>query len=443
MSYDETTGSQMALALLFEQQPEILKKPVQAIHMAITGGIQNKTQRLAFNAMLKHALEEHAKNPTVNVDTYSISRVELMRIIDYTSPNRKHLKDALTQMQKLTVQWDFLQQDGDAMWASCVLLPFVGFDRDRVFYSYAPQIKPMLFDSKIYARLDLRIQRTFKLDSAAALYEWVNRFRTNPSKLTNEMVWEDWRWVIYGEVSETSVLKEYKLFKREKLKPAIKEINEKSDLTIELIENKDGGRSVKTLQFKVEEKAIFRLEAPADSEEKAEWETRLEDMGIGVRDRKKIMNAYSIAVLDATWRFTMTRVADKSQPAIKNVGAYMKRALEGKYAPASIEAAPATPGQDLESMRDIQTNFTQHRNAEAEAMLREMPAEDREAVIAEYNALQATSATRIPEEIDKRIARFMVPLYLWLAKKHWGEPTPQDIFQFAIESGAISVNKPA
>ncbi len=443
MSHDETAGSQMALALLFEQQPEILKKPVQAIHMAITGGIQNKTQRLAFNAMLKHALEEHAKNPGVNVDTYSISRLELMRIIDYTSPNRKHLKDALTQMQKLTVQWDFLQQDGEAMWASCVLLPFVGFDRDRVFYSYAPQIKPMLFDSKIYARLDLRIQRTFKLDPAAALYEWVNRFRTNPSKLTNEMVWEDWRWVIYGEVSETSVLNEFKLFKREKLKPAIKEINEKSDLTIELIENKDGGRSVKTLQFKVEEKAIFRLEAPAESGESAEWETRLEDMGIGVRDRKKILNAYSIAVIDATWRFTMTRVADKSQPAIKNIGAYMKRALEGKYAPEPVEAAPSTPGQDLASMRDIQTRFTQHRNAEAEAMLKEMPAADREAVIAEYNGVQANSATRIPEEVDKRIARLMVPLYSWLAQKHWGEPTSQDIFQFAIESGAISVNKTA
>lgn len=433
----------MALALLFEQQPEILKKPVQAIHMAITGGIQNKTQRLAFNAMLKHALEEHAKKPDVNVDTYSISRLELMRIIDYRSPNRKHLKDALTQMQKLTVQWDFLQQDGDAMWASCVLLPFVGFDRDRVFYSYAPQIKPMLFDSKIYARLDLRIQRTFKLDSAAALYEWVNRFRTNPSKLTNEMVWEDWRWVIYGEVSETSVLHEYKLFKREKLKPAIKEINEKSDLTIELIENKDGGRRVKYLQFKVEEKEIFRLEAPAESGERAEWETRLEDMGIGVRDRKKIMNAYTIAVIDATWRFTRTRVADKSQPAIKNIGAYMKRALEGKYAPEAVEAAPMTPDQDLTSMRDIQTKFTQHRNAEAEAMFIEMPAEDREAVIAEYNGVQANSATCIPEDNDKRIARFMVPLYSWLAQKHWGEPTPQDIFQFAIESGAISVNKRA
>jgi hypothetical protein len=155
------------------------------------------------------------------------------------------------------------------------------------------------------------------------------------------------------------------------------------------------------------------------------------------------MNAYSIAVIDATWRFTMTRVADKSQPAIKNIAAYMKRALEGKYAPEAVEAAPSTPGQDLESMRDIQTKFTQHRNAEAEAMLKEMPAEDREAVIAEYNGAQANNATRISEDIDKRIPRFMVPMYSWLAQKHWGEPTPQDIFQFAIESGAISVNKPA
>lgn len=433
----------MALALLFEQQPEILKKPVQAIHMAITGGIQNKTQRLAFNAMLKHALDEHQKNPTTNVETYSISRLELMRIIDYTSPNRKHLKDALTQMQKMTVQWDFLQQDGEAMWASCVLLPFVGFDRDRIYYSYAPQIKPMLFDSKIYARLDLRIQRTFKLDPSAALYEWVNRFRTNPSKRTNEMIWEDWRWVIYGEVNETSVLNEYKLFKREKLKPAIKEINEKSDLTIELIENKEGGRSVKYLQFTVEEKALFRLEQSADTNEKAEWDKRLDEMGIGVRDRKRILSTYSIATLESTWRFTMTRVADKSQREVKNIGAYLKRALEGKFAPEVVELVPASPAQDFASMQEIQSKFSRHRNTEAEAMFNEMPELDREGVIAEFNATQASKATHIPEAIDKRIARFMVPLYSWLAHKHWGDPTPQDIFQYAIASGAISVNKSA
>lgn len=40
---------------------------------------------------------------------------ELMRMIDYVSPNRLHLKVALARMQELTVKWDFLGQDGDAM----------------------------------------------------------------------------------------------------------------------------------------------------------------------------------------------------------------------------------------------------------------------------------------------------------------------------------------
>ena len=438
MNQDDSNGSQMALALLFEQQPEILKKPVQAIHMAITGGIQSKTQRLAFNAMLKHALEVRAKNPAMDSETYSISREELMRIIGYNSPNRKHLKEALTQMQKLTVQWDILRQDAEPMWASCVLLPFVAFDRDKVFYAYAPQIKPMLFDSKIYARLDLRIQRTFKLDQSAALYEWVNRFRTNPSKRTNEMGWQDWRWVIYGEISETSILNEYKIFKRDKLKPAIKEINEKSDLNIELIENRDGSRSVKYLQFIVEEKQMFRV--LPDTDEKGEWEKRLEDLGLSPRDRKKILSTYPIETIDAHWKFTMARVSDKSQPSIKSPASYLKRALEGNFAPELAEKVSSASSQGLDGMREIQMKFTQVRNAEAEAMLNEMHEVDREAVIAEYNAAQDSKPMQIPEEMDKRTPRYMVPMFAWLAKKHWGEPTPQDLFQFALKTGAISMN---
>lgn len=442
MSQADPASSQLALALLYEQEPEILKKPVQAIHMAITGGIQSKTQRLAFNAMLKHALEEHQKNPTVNQDTYSMSRVELMRIIDYTSPNRKHLKDALTQMQKLTVQWDFLKQDGDAVWASCVLLPFVGFDRDRIYYSYAPQVKPLLFESKIYARLDLRVQRQFSLDPSAALYEWVNRFRTNPSELTNEMKWEDWRWVIYGEVNEKSVLNEYKIFKREKLKPAIAEINAKSDLNIELIENKDGGRSVKYLQFRVNEKAMFKPETEAAGEARAEWEKRLEDMGMSLRDRKKILATYSVEQIDAHWRFTMDRVNDKSQPPIKSAGAYLKRALEGNFAGVAPNAPPP-PGEHQEggSLEQIRTAFLQERNDEAAAMYKEMSESDRAAVVGEYNGLQESASSRVPEAPADQKPRHLIPFYAWLAKKYWGEPSAQDLFEYGLRTGTITLNQ--
>lgn len=443
MPHDEDpSGSQLALALLYEQEPEILKKPVQAVHMAITGGIQSKTQRLAFNAMLKHALEVHAKEPGKVIDTYSISRSELMRMIDYTSPNRRHLKEALSQMQKLTVKWDFLGQDGDAMWASCVLLPFVGFDRDNIYYSYAPQVKPMLFDSKIYARLDLRIQRGLHLNVTAALYEWVNRYRTNPGKLTAEMTWENWRWCIYGEIDDSSVLHEYKVFKRTKLKPAIAEINERSDLNIELIENKDGGRSVKYLQFVVEEKPLFRLETDVDQEAKAEWDKRLEDFGLTKRDRTKVLTAYSLSDIDAAWRFTVDRVNDKSQQPLKSPAAYLKRALEGRYAvdaTAKAAPAPAAAQSNLNSIADLQTAFNHQRNNDAAQMFAEMPDSDRVAVVKEFN-LQAHNIHLVPEEFERWLPRHAIPFYSWLAEKYWGTPDAQELMEFALRSGAVSLN---
>ena len=47
--------------------------------------------------------------------------------------------------------------------------------------------------------------------------------------------------------------------------------------------------------------------------------------------------------------------------------------------------------------------------------------------------------TQVPQDNEKRTSRYMVPLFAWLAKKHWGEPTPQDLFQFALQTGAISL----
>lgn len=434
----DSSNTQFELALLYEQEPEILKKPVQAVHMAVTGGIQTKTQRLAFNAMLKHALQVHEKEPGKVVETYSISRTELMRTIGYTSPNRRHLKDALQKMQKLTVQWDFLQQGGESVWASCVLLPFVGFDHDRIYYSYAPQIKPLLFDSKIYARLDLRMQRNLVLDPSVALYEWVNRFRTNPAKLTTQMTWEDWRWVIYGEISETSILNEYKVFKRDKLKPAISEINKRSDLDIELIESKDGGRSVKYLQFKVEEKQFFKLENEVEQEKKAEWDKRLEDFGLSERDRKKIFATYSIEDIEAHWKFTVDRVNDKSQKPLKSPGAYLRRALEGRYANLSVAPAAAAPAENLSSLAEIQSAFTRSRNDEAEKMFTEMLDTDRQAIVSEFNA-QAGAAEQLPEQADRRVQRQLIPFYAWLAKKYWGMPDATEIFEFAIRTGAVNL----
>jgi len=103
----------------------------------------------------------------------------------------------------------------------------------------------MLFQSKIYSNLDLVIQENLKLDASRKLYDWLNRYRTNPSRLSNKDEWIMWKKIIHGNIDETSYTREYKIFKRDKLKPAINEINEISDLIVELIEDRDGTRSVK------------------------------------------------------------------------------------------------------------------------------------------------------------------------------------------------------
>jgi plasmid replication initiation protein len=440
MTTDKSEEAQFTLALFDQQPPEILKKPVQAVHMVITGGVRTKTQLLAWNAMLKNAHEFHERNPGVSVDTYSISRVELMQMIDYRSPNRKHLKEALTKMQDLKVEWDILKQDGDTQWASCVLLPFIAFDRDKVYYSYTAQIKPLLLDPKTYSRVDIRIQRSFRLDCAVALYEWVNRFRHNPSKRTTELPWEDWRWAIYGAIEEKSILHEYKMFKREKLKPAILEINEKSDLQIELLENKDGGRSIKRLQFIVTEKPFFKIEAPDDSI-KLEWEKRLEDLGVTARTRKKLFAHYPIDVIEAHHNYTVARIADTSQTPLKNVGAYLVHAIENRYAWDMIKRE-AEKVENPNAMADINAHFMKHRSDEAEAMFNEMSGDARELLVHEFNALQSNNLSKVPEEQSKRVRRHMAAFYGWLANKTWGEPTAQDIVEHALKSGMLTMPSP-
>jgi plasmid replication initiation protein len=438
---EKNEQSQFALSF-YDHAPQILKKPVQAIHMGITGGIINKTQILAFNAMLKNAHNVHAADPDGNHEVYSISREYLMSLIDYTSHNRKHLKDTLKRMMDLKVEWDVLHQDGSNRWAACVLMPYVEFDENKIYYSYVSHMKPMLLNPETYSRLDLSIQRSLKLNSSVALYDWVNRFRDNPSKKTNEMNWEQWRWAIYGVVdNELSSLNEYKIFKRDKLNPAIAEINAKTDLKIKLIENKDGGRKVKFLQFIVEEVPLFD---PANKSEKIQedLDKKLADIGMTERDRKKIISKFSAEVIQSHYDLTMKRVADPSQAALKSVSAYFKNVIANGYAnQIKVDLPKESKNENNNVMIEIEEQFRSSRNIVAAGLFNELSFEEREQLISDFNEQLEIKAASIPKQPEKRIKRLMAPFFAWFAQKTWGNPTAQELLAFAMENGALSVNK--
>jgi len=403
---------------LFDNRPEILKKPVQAIHAAIANGTQTRLQRIAFNVMLKNAHKWHAENPNKDRTLYEMSREVLMEAIEYTSQNRKHLKEALKHMQDIKVEWDLLKQDGESIWVSTVLIPTVSFDKDKVYYSYAQEIKPMLLTSKVWAKLDLTIQKRFRLDCSSALYESCTRFRDNPSKLTTELSWEDWRAMIHGQVDKDSSLNEYKYFKRDKLNPAIAEINAVSDLSIELIEVREGRRKIKNLQFLVKEKPQFIAATNVDKWA-SEWDKKLKAIKVPAKDRVRILSAHTKEEIEAHYLYTMDRVNNTSQEKLISPGRYFVKAIEQGYAK---EAAPKAKRvvPEPEYLDTIRKAFEEGRTTEAKSMYWEMSEQDKLELIGEYNESVKDEALRIPEGKKGNSNRYMVAFYMWLAKRTWG-----------------------
>lgn len=433
-----------SLSLFGGQQPtDIFRKPVQASQMIIQNDVMTGQQLLAWNILVKNAKEQKDlwdKDPNKLRDmsrTYKIGRRELMERMDYKSTNRKPFKEALIKMQGLKATWDVLGVDNENKWASCVLLPFVQVDDDFVTYAFVNQIEPMLFESAIYSKLDLVIQRMLKLDSSKKLYDWLNRYRTNPSHLSNKDTWLFWKNILQGAVDENTYNKEYKIFKRDKLKPAIKEINEISDLIIELIEDKDGTRGVKFLQFKVKEKPRFESETEEKKASKAvkiDINKEFAKLKVSAYIKKKLLATYTEPLIIANINYMLELL--KTKDDIKNQGAYLSAACQANYAkfdPRS-EVKMEEKVDSVTQSKIILDAIHRDRNLEAEKMFNEMLHEEQIKAINEYNDSVSLSEEIIPEDPTKRGNRHLKPFYSWLAKQTWGDPSPEEIIRYALRS---------
>src|SRR3546814_15263612 len=115
-----------------------------------------------------------------------------------------------------------------------------------------------------------------------ALYENCRRYLTNPSKLTSRQSVQWWYQVLTGNPASAEV-PEYKYFKRDTLLKAIREVNDVTDLIVELIEFKEG-RRVAELQFSVEKRAQEPLQLSAPAVDSAAHLARLMALGVTPAD---------------------------------------------------------------------------------------------------------------------------------------------------------------
>ena len=232
-----------------ELENTYLNKHVAAIHCSNNIGL---LQRKIFNALLYKAY-----NRLLDDDFHYISLSELAKLIDFNSNNSSKLKQAFKNLQSTTVEWNIIENNNESdaeIWCSSTLLASSVIDRKRGFcrYEYSKTLAELLFQPDIYARIDLRIQNKFNSSYGLALYENCVRFKN--VRTTGWINIDTFRKLMGVQ---DSMYPKFSDFNRRVLSPAINEINEISDINVELQTNRVA-QQVVSLKFNMSNKKIAK-----------------------------------------------------------------------------------------------------------------------------------------------------------------------------------------
>ena len=229
----------------------MLSKKKELIKHSAAVSISNKItllQRRCWNFLLANAYDE-----LLDKETFTIDLKELMDALGFDSKNLDYLKESLEALVKNTVKWNVLGKDKAQEWGVAALLGEVKITKGMVIYSYVPTIRKSLYNPSMYAKINLLMQNRFDSKYSLALYELcVDYFISNLKRGETPFIYLDDLRLLLG-VEKTDFFSSFPELNRKILKKALKEINEKSDLLVE-IEKRKEGRRVAAIKFIIKSK---------------------------------------------------------------------------------------------------------------------------------------------------------------------------------------------
>jgi hypothetical protein len=251
---------------------ESVRKNVAAIHVS---GKLSLLQRKLSNVLLLNAYDDLLTHRSHRIDART-----LCVMIGYNSNDMDTLKDALRALVETTAEWDMLGDDGAREWGVSALLASARLRHGTCEYAYSPALAEKLHDPKIFALINLSIQRNFTSGHALALYENCYRFVR-----TGSTGW--WDLDLFRRLMGVEGSDYYANFKHlnaKVVKPAVAEVNRVAniELTPEVARR---GRAVAQIRFRI---AGNGQGGPFDADEEAgaapsDVQARLTALGVADR----------------------------------------------------------------------------------------------------------------------------------------------------------------
>ena len=300
----------------------LLRKPVNTLAIVPKSHKITSLGRKSYNVLL-HEAQEQGLDKAV----FSAPLERIIRGIDFDSNDQALIKKHLRAMVSTTVEWQSPTTGEGSSWNVSGLLAHARLSKVRgqvwVEWSYAVNLKQELLEPTVFARLSLEVISQLRSHAGIALYEICSRYKDIAR--TSRQAWSWWRPVLSGrpETDKTARL-EYRIFKRDTLKPAIAEVNAVTDLEIELVEHK-AGRFIDELQFLIRRKPQANLPLRPPSEP-VDLSLVAQAVALGVEDSRaeELADAYGTAALRGGLEALQRRLATAYPEPLRDPYRYLK-----------------------------------------------------------------------------------------------------------------------
>ena len=276
---------------------------------------------------------------------HRVSVVELAEKLGFNSRNQDHLKDMLKALTECMVEWNTLGKDKKHVWGVAALLASAEIEKGICTYAFAPHLRLKLYNPRVYAKLNLRLQNRFTDRHALILWELCfDYFDTARDHGETPFIPLEKFRELMGV--EDDVYPAFKTLNQCVVKPAIEEINALTNFFVE-VEQKRKGRKVAFLKFKISRlKELPSVDSTQESlfpdiEDLPAVAKALVQAGVARREALKIANQEWDAVDAADlkpegYRDFQAYVAEKiglakQATGVKNIGGFIIQSIRENY----------------------------------------------------------------------------------------------------------------
>ena len=364
-----------------------VKKHVAAIHVS---GKLTLLQRKLSNVLLLNAYDDLVAKPAHRIDART-----LCMMIGYNSNDMETLKAALRSLAETVAEWDMLDEKGRQEWGVSALLSYAKLKGGVCEYAYSPALAEKLHDPKVFALINLNIQRRFSSGHALALYENCYRF----VRVGSTGWWEIDLFRRLMGVDGSAYYESYKHLNAKIIKPSVAEINRTSNIYV-TPEIRKQGRSVSHIRFLIKENPQLAMFDIGDEEgvRRGAVYTRLIDLGVSDRLARQWISEHGEEYVAGKLTYV------EGRDGVKSPVRYLSAAIRDDFE-AEVEPAPDPPS--AEALAAVAAAHA--REAEEEAREARLSAEGR-ARAARLARVAETASTRTPTQRDADRRMFLSTL---------------------------------